>query len=151
MVAKEHIRPERPQPEDLDDDGEMILIPDDVWGLIEQCWKTDQADRPTADTVCQSLVKIIEQSRVAAGALTNFAHSPSVVTQPSLTQTVVLSPRDDRDVEHETIRMPAGIPTSGLRSHPQTAAQGNCTPKPSSILDRHHSQPIGPVRSEGAR
>lgn len=58
MVAKEHVRPERPEPEELNEDGKMVLIPDDVWHLVEQCWKTDPADRPSADAVRQVLIEI---------------------------------------------------------------------------------------------
>jgi len=42
-------RPERPQGTEGD------LFTDDVWGILESCWKSEPGDRPTIDRVLQSL------------------------------------------------------------------------------------------------
>jgi len=42
-------RPERPQ------GIEGVLFMDDIWGILESCWKPAPGDRPTVDRVLQCL------------------------------------------------------------------------------------------------
>lgn len=58
LVVRNDVRPERP--DDEDDEERAPQLTDAVWELAEQCWVKDPKNRPTADTLCDSIVLLLE-------------------------------------------------------------------------------------------
>lgn len=58
LVVQHDVRPERP--DDDEDERRCSQLTDDVWELAEKCWTKDPKKRPTADSLCDSIVYLLE-------------------------------------------------------------------------------------------
>ena len=67
LVMNSDIRPERPE----EDDAPQMT--DSVWQLAERCWAGDPRSRPTTDTVCADITRLLGAEERSAG--TNKVHA----------------------------------------------------------------------------
>ena len=83
LVAKESVRPERPDAEDA------CNLTDNVWELAEKCWVGDPKRRPMATTVCDILSNLCD-----AAGFSEPTHDPLHVhvSAPPLSLTVRAQP-----------------------------------------------------------
>ncbi|KAF7982535.1 hypothetical protein HWV62_28162 [Athelia sp. TMB] len=56
LVVERNVRPERPEGEELEEIG----LSDAVWDLAVDCWQKSENERPTANSICDTLSHLIE-------------------------------------------------------------------------------------------
>ena len=59
LVVRQDVRPERPYEED-----NASQLSDEVWELAEQCWAKDPKKRPTADSLCDIILHLLEYGTI---------------------------------------------------------------------------------------
>jgi WD40 repeat protein len=75
LIVERNVRPERPDHED----APQLL--DAIWQVVEQCWVKDPKCRPTASTVCDSLLCLLDTTAITPSlALSHTAAVPASAT-----------------------------------------------------------------------
>jgi hypothetical protein len=100
LVTKDMRRPERPEAEDVVDGGAVMLISDDHWSLIEDCWHHEPKHRPSASVVCERLSQILEIRSMRDQVSSMLTPPPQKVRPRPEAETVRWTPATSRPPPH---------------------------------------------------
>ena len=101
LVVNHNVRPERPEEEDIKQYG----LSDAVWALAESCWQKDPKDRPTADVLCDMLLRLLEVTPRSVPPTISFAPIIPVGTsgKPPQSSTLIQMPAELSELPGESV------------------------------------------------